>query len=243
MRESVRRQADAVVVHEPAFAAAVPGATVVPHGIEVAAATERAAARRALGVRDDRLTVLCFGFVAPYKGLETALDAARHAGDAVQVVVAGGPHPRVGDAYAAGLRREHGDHARFTGRVPDADVAAWFAAADVALFAYPQPVSSSGALALALAHGTPVLLSPEARGVRGRAGAARRRAIRGRWPGPCARWWATARGWARLAATARTMAADREWPAVARRHLELYARVAGSESDPAQGGQAWGPGA
>ncbi|MFN8204019.1 MAG: glycosyltransferase [Solirubrobacteraceae bacterium] len=246
VRESVRRQADAVVVHEPAFAAAVPGATVVPHGIEVAATTERAAARRALGVRDDRLTVLCFGFVAPYKGLEMALDAARHAGDAVQVVVAGGPHPRVGDAYAAGLRREHGDHARFTGRVPDADVAAWFAAADVALFAYPQPVSSSGALALALAHGTPVLLSPELAACAG----APARLVAPRDPRALAGALRTLvgdrAGLGELAATARTMTADREWPAVARRHLELYARVAGRagpESEVARAGQAWGPGA
>ena len=50
--------------------------------------------------------------------------------------------------------------ATFTGWVPDEDVTAWFSAADVAVFPYPKPFSSSGALALALAHRTPALLSP-----------------------------------------------------------------------------------
>src|SRR5690606_10209110 len=130
---------------EPAFARAVPGATVVPHGVERAPAVDRAAARARLGVDGGPLVVLCFGFVAPYKGLETALEAARLAGADVRLVVAGGPHPRVGDAYARELRARHGDHARFTGHVPDGDVAAWFAAADLALLPYPRPVSSSGA--------------------------------------------------------------------------------------------------
>ena len=106
--------------------------------------------------------MLCFGFLVPYKGLEAALGAARLAGDDVELVIAGGEHPRLkatGDGYADRLRATAPPNARFTGFVPDADVARWFAAADVALLPYPQPFASSGPLALALAHGTPVLLS------------------------------------------------------------------------------------
>ncbi|UGS37886.1 glycosyltransferase [Capillimicrobium parvum] len=231
VRESVRRHADAVVVHEPAFAEAVPGATVVPHGIESAAAAERAAARSRLGVRDDRLTVLCFGFVAPYKGLEPALEAGRLAGSGVEVVVAGGTHPRVGDAYAEVLRGAHGDHARFTGHVPDGDVAAWFAAADVALFAYPRPVSSSGALALALAHGTPVLMSPELATC---AGAPAPLVAPREAPALAAVLRGLAADRSRLGAlgaAAAAMAGDRGWPAVARRHLEVYAAAGTTRAD------------
>jgi glycosyltransferase involved in cell wall biosynthesis len=226
VREAVRRQADAVVVHEPAFADAVPGATVVPHGVEPAATPDRAAARARLGVDDRRLTALCFGFVAPYKGLEAALEAGRRAGADVEVVVAGGPHPRVGEAYAAGLRAAHGDHARFVGHVPDAEVADWFAAADLALFAYPRPVSSSGALALALAHRTPVLLSDELATC---AGASPTLAVSREPEALAGALRALAADRTRLAAlgaAAGGLAVDRGWPEVARRHLELYAEVA-----------------
>ncbi len=252
--------ADRVIVHEPAFARLVPGAAVIPHGIEPgrpsgaagashgiepappsgaagpphgieqpAPAPAREVARRALGL-DDRLVVLCFGHVAPYKGLEGALAAAAAAGDRVALVVAGGAHPRM-EGYARGLARHWAGTARFAGYVPERDVAGWFVAADVALFNYPTAFASSGALALALAYGTPVLLSPalaacydapsalvaprapEALGRRLAALAADRRAL------------------APLAEQAGALARDRAWPAVARRHLELYEEVNRADRD------------
>jgi glycosyltransferase involved in cell wall biosynthesis len=136
-------------------------ATVIPHGIERVEPVDRDEARAALGL-DDRLVALCFGFLAPYKGLETALEAGSQAGDDVLVVVAGDDHPRLaanGDDYADRLRGRYASTARFTGWVPGEDVVPWFSAADVAVFPYPQPFSSSGALALALACDTPILLS------------------------------------------------------------------------------------
>jgi glycosyltransferase involved in cell wall biosynthesis len=113
-------------------------------------------------VDDNGFIVLCFGFLAPYKGLELVLDAARLAGRSITVVVAGGEHPRMQGVggYGEELRARYGDIARFTGWVPDNDVAAWFAAADVAVFPYPRPFAASGVLALAMAHGCPVLMSP-----------------------------------------------------------------------------------
>ena len=223
LQRTIRAFADAVVVHEPSFASVVPGAEVVPHGIEVVDTVDRSAARDALGVAADRLCVLCFGFVAPYKGLEAALGAARLAGDAIELVVAGGEHPRLaGDRYAARLRSTAPSNARFTGFVPDGDVARWFAAADVALLLYPRPFASSGPLALALAHGTPVLMSDAlARMTEAPAALAvgldpARIAVRLRElaASPAQR--------ERLRAAAARLAAGRTWPEVARRHLELY---------------------
>jgi glycosyltransferase involved in cell wall biosynthesis len=162
VQSSLLRASAATIVHEEAFRSVVPGVVVVPHGVEAPKTPDREAARRRLGL-DDRFVALCFGFLAPYKGIEVALDAARLAGNAVRLVVAGGEHPRLAaggsEGYGAELRRRHRD-ALFTGYVADADVADWFAAADVALLPYPKPFSASGVLALALAHGTPVLLSP-----------------------------------------------------------------------------------
>jgi glycosyltransferase involved in cell wall biosynthesis len=226
VQDAVRRLSDAVIVHEPAFAQHVPGACVIPHGVETPPRPDRAAARDTLGL-DDRFTVLCFGFLAPYKGLETALDAAALAAPAVQVVVAGGEHPRLAnrDPYESELRARGAGHARFTGRVPDADVAAWFAAADLALFLYPRPFSSSGALALALAYRTPFLVSPEL----GRCTGAPPEIVVERDANRVAeRLRALATAPAELeqlrAATDR-LCRERAWPEVARRHLDVYEEV------------------
>lgn len=162
LQRTIRWLADAVVVHEPSFTSIVPGSCVIPHGVESLVAPERASARAELGL-GSKPVVLCFGFVAPYKGLEKALEAAHLSLGRFQVVVAGGDHPRLAgrDDYAAQLGSRWRAAARFTGYVSEEDVPRWFAAADLALYPYPKPFSSSGALALALGYGTPVLISPE----------------------------------------------------------------------------------
>jgi glycosyltransferase involved in cell wall biosynthesis len=229
---AIGRLADRVIVHEPAFASSVRNATVVPHGVENCQTPPREDARARLGL--DRFTVLCFGFVAPYKGLEPALDAARIAGPDVELVVAGGEHPRLresGDSYADRLR-DTNPHARFPGFVADESVADWFAGADLALFLYPQPVSTSGGIALALAHGTPFLLSPEMAVTAG----APETLVGSRKPSRLA---AALRLLAsdpsaleRVRHAARGLGGDRSWPAVARRHLEIYEEVSRADRNP-----------
>jgi glycosyltransferase involved in cell wall biosynthesis len=225
VQRTISRSADAVLVHEPGFADVVREAHVVPHGIEVdPVAGEAAAARARLGL-DGRFTALCFGFLAPYKGLETALRAADVAGDGVHLVIAGGEHPRMaGDGYAERLRAL--GPATFAGPVPDADVRAWFAAADVALFPYPRPHATSGPLALALGAGTPVLLSEALAACAGApatlAVPSDPVALGGRLTTLAAD--AVARD--ALASASAALARDRSWPQVARRHLDVYAEVA-----------------
>jgi glycosyltransferase involved in cell wall biosynthesis len=161
VQSAISRAGAATIVHEEPFKRILPAATVIPHGIEEVAPMDRDAARQQVGL-DDRFVVLCFGFLAPYKGIELVLEAAGRLRPAIQVVVAGGEHPRMADgrSFGAELRERYGDVARFTGWVPDGDVSAWFGAADLCVFPYPKPFASSGVLALALAHGAPVLLSP-----------------------------------------------------------------------------------
>jgi len=229
VQRSVSSLSSACIVHEESFARSVPGSVVIPHGVEQRPTPDRREARAALDL-DDRPVALCFGFLAPYKGLETVLEAGRQVGPAdLVVVMAGGPHPRLaagGDPYAADLAARYGGPgARFTGWVPEADVARWFAAADVAVFAYPAPFSSSGALALAFAHGTPVLLSDallECTGAPPELGfgtgpldlATRLRQL----VDPAAR--------SALAQATAPLAARRAWHAVADAHLDLYDRLA-----------------
>jgi glycosyltransferase involved in cell wall biosynthesis len=155
------------------------------------------------------------------------LEAAAIAGDAVDLVVAGGSHPRLAgrDPYADDLRRRYQDTARFVGYVPEADVATWFGAADVLLLPYPRPFASSGPFAQALGFGTPVLCSPAlARCVdvpealvapNDPAGLARR----------LIELASDRRQLDALGALTRELAAGRTWADVARRHVALYEEV------------------
>ena len=231
VQRTIAAMSDRTIVHERAFTGIVSGSTMIPHGVESPPDASRSAARERLEL-DDRLVALCFGFLAPYKGLEFVADAAALVGPSVDVVFAGGAHPRLGGDYDAELSRRSNGRARFTGWVPDDDVAAWFDAADVALFTYPKPFSASGALALALAHGTPVMLSPALGRCIGApntvvapmdpaalAGRLDHLAVDRREVDTLARWTTALRN-------------GRDWPTVARRHLEIYGEVShGSHPD------------
>ncbi len=226
VQAALTRRGAATIVHEEPFRRILPDATVIPHGIEDVTPIDRDVARRSLGL-DERFVVLCFGFLAPYKGIELVLEAAADLGPHIQVVVAGGEHPRMvaGGGFGAELRERYGSVARFTGWVPDGDVAAWFSAADLCLFPYPNPFASSGVLALALAHGAPVLLSPAL----ARCVGAPNVLSAPMTPGPLARRierlaadpdaLAEHRHWSGV------LAAGRRWPTVSDQHARLYEEV------------------
>lgn len=224
IQRSLAAACDATIVHEREFTGVIPGATMIPHGVEEPPRIDRATARARLGL-DDRFVVLCFGFLAPYKGLELVADAAALAGPSVDIVFAGGAHPRLDGVYDRELRARSGDRARFTGWVPDDDVAAWFGAADLALFTYPRPFSASGAMALALAHRTPIMLSPAL----ARCIGAPNTIVAPMQPAALAaeldRLAATPGAVDRHACWTEALRCGRDWPAVARRHIELYEEV------------------
>ena len=166
MQASVARMASRLIVHEQVFRRVLPDATVFPLGGnaappidgQITARAEQLRAAAGAGAGD--MVVLCFGFVAPYKGFEIALEAVRFASPKVKLVIAGGEHPRLsGQGYLDGLRARYAGLAHFTGFVPEEDVAPWFVAADAVLLPYPQPFSSSGVLADAANHGAAVLVS------------------------------------------------------------------------------------
>jgi glycosyltransferase involved in cell wall biosynthesis len=231
VQQAIVRFAERVIVHEPAFARHVPGAAVIPHGLEAGSALARSQARARLGL-NGRFTALCFGFVAPYKGLEAALEASRLAGDEVDLVVAGGDHPRLGQGYAEDLRTRFPGAARFTGHVPERDVEPWFSAADVALYLYPQPFAASGALALALAYGTPPLLSAP---LAATMGAAEELVGPGEPDALAERLRELAGDPLRLESLrgqAAVLASERSWGQVARRHLDLYGEVSDADRAP-----------
>jgi glycosyltransferase involved in cell wall biosynthesis len=227
VQRTVRALSAATVVHERSFERVVPDARVVPLGLDIVDLPPAQRAKETSGLHRDRLTALCFGFLSPYKGLEVALEAAAIAGEAVDLIVAGGSHPRLAgrDPYADDLRRRFGDTARFVGYVPETEVARWFGAADVLLLPYPRPFASSGPYAQALGFGTPVLCSPAfARCVEvpeafvapdDPAGLATRLVELASDPDQLDG----------LRSAARALASGRTWTDVARRHVALYEEV------------------
>jgi glycosyltransferase involved in cell wall biosynthesis len=162
------RAADALIVHseEPRcfVEASAPGVPV--HVVPVDAGffgaldrptTSKEMARRRLGL-DAAPTALLLGQIRAYKGIGLLARAWPQ-------VVAAVPGARlliVGEAYDAGdvgLLDGIAGVARHSGFVPEEDLDAWIAAADVMLLPYSAG-SHSGVLHRGLAVGTPVLASP-----------------------------------------------------------------------------------
>jgi glycosyltransferase involved in cell wall biosynthesis len=233
---SVARLARRVVVHEQMFRQLIPNSVVLPLGGDAVASVDPAQAARscelraAAGAGPDTLLVLAFGFVAPYKGLDRALEAVQRSGSGVRLVVAGAEHPRLqGRGYLDGLRSAYPEVAHFTGYVPEEDVTPWFQAADAALLAYPRPFSSSGVLAHAVAHRVAALVSPgmaEVIGFPPSLALPVEPAAMGRRLAELA---ADRPRLADLADHTAALQVGRSWPEVARRHLDLYEEVTGAQ--------------
>jgi glycosyltransferase involved in cell wall biosynthesis len=219
---------DAVVVHsEHGRARLVDGLGLAPDKVEVIAhGVLRPAGDAGLPAELETVAgpvVLFFGLLRPYKGLDVLLEAWRGIAGAELWIVG---MPRMDTAP---LRAAAPAGVRFVERyVPDAQVGALLRRADLAVLPYRE-IDQSGVLFTALGAGTPLVLSavggfPEVAA----AGAAELvppgdpaalREVLARLLGdPAAR--------ERLAAGARRAAAERYgWEAIARRHLELYARL------------------
>ena len=103
--------------------------------------------------RDDGRTVLFFGVIRPYRGLEDALTLAARLPDA-RLVVAGDPVMDV-----APLQARAGPNVEWhLGYLPDDEVARLHAAATVAVFPYRPEIDQSGSLLRALGCGVPAVV-------------------------------------------------------------------------------------
>ena len=102
---------------------------------------------------DDGRTVLSFGVIRPYKGLDDTIEAVRRAGDA-RLVVAGDPLEPIEPyrARSAGL-----DVDWRLGYLPPAEVDRALGEATVAIFPYRPELDQSGALLRALGAGVPAV--------------------------------------------------------------------------------------
>jgi glycosyltransferase involved in cell wall biosynthesis len=142
--------------------------TVIPFGINNAVpqtAMTGAEARRRLGVGARDKTILFFGNIAPYKGLEYLLDAFRRVKDrdCYRLIVAGKPR-KGSESYWADLERsiaaELRDRRILTriDFVPDEETEIYFKAADLVVLPYTE-IFQSGVLFLGYSFGLPVIAS------------------------------------------------------------------------------------
>jgi D-inositol-3-phosphate glycosyltransferase len=140
--------------------------TVIPFGINNAVpdtSLTRTEARQRLGIRDDERSILFFGNIAPYKGLEylvAAFEQIRSQHDNHRLIIAGWPKNcgRYWTAIREAIHKDVQD-----GRVllradyiPDDETELYFKEADVLVLPY-RHVYQSGVLFLGYSFGLPVL--------------------------------------------------------------------------------------
>lgn len=140
--------------------------TVIPFGINNAvphSVLTPKEARHRLGISEKEKTILFFGRITPYKGLEYLIGALRlisKSGSDYRVLVAGRPD-RCEDYWKSlqDLMREDVENGRVLLRsefIPDEETEIYFKAADVLALPYKN-IYQSGVLFLAYSFGVPVL--------------------------------------------------------------------------------------
>ena len=175
---------------------------------------------------DDGRTLLCFGLIRPYKGIDDAIEVTRLV-DGARLLVAGDPMEPV-DGY----QRQAGDLAEWRlGYLPQAEVDRAYGDATLAIFPYKPGLDQSGTLLRALGAGVPAVAYDV-----GGLGENVRRFGAGRVV-PAGDVEAMAAAVSELLNDPDALAAARQgallardtltWPASARMHIELYRELAG----------------
>jgi glycosyltransferase involved in cell wall biosynthesis len=117
-----------------------------------------------LGIGTNEKTILCFGRIKPYKGVEHLLLAFRHlrASDVNYRLVIAGEVQRGNEKYLEALKRtatrelDQGQIVLKTQFIPDKDMELYFKAADVLVLPYNE-IFQSGVLFLGYSFGLPVI--------------------------------------------------------------------------------------
>jgi len=142
--------------------------TVIPYGINNCVPNTnltRDKARQRLGIRNGQKTLLFFGNIAPYKGLEYLIAAFRQLlahDEQYRLIIAGRPKncPKYWQQIRQGLRKDvEGGHVLLRADyIPDEDTEVYFKAADVFVLPY-RHIFQSGVLFLGHSFGLPALAS------------------------------------------------------------------------------------
>jgi glycosyltransferase involved in cell wall biosynthesis len=119
-----------------------------------------AQAKKQLGLEADRKTLLFFGFIRDYKGLDLLLEAFADLGDTYQLVVAGESYGSF-EKYDKQIRAlpDPSSVKVFNRYIADSEVPAFFSAADVCILPY-RTATQSGILAMAYHYEVPLIVTP-----------------------------------------------------------------------------------
>lgn len=161
------RHFDHLIVHtdqgrQRMAAYATAGLSRVPHGLLHEGPISDAPAAEA-AVAPGPVTLLMFGQIKPYKGVDVLLQALARLPGAVRsltrVVIAGKPHMDMAPLRDMATTLGVAEAVEFKlGFIPDADLARLFAVSQAVLFPYRE-IEASGALMASLAHAKPVIAS------------------------------------------------------------------------------------
>ncbi|HPV88252.1 MAG TPA: glycosyltransferase [Bacteroidales bacterium] len=117
-------------------------------------------ARTKLGIDPDKRTLLFFGFIRDYKGLDLLLEAFCDLGDMYQLVIAGECYGSF-EKYDKMIRLlpDHSAVKVFNRYIADAEVPLFFSAADVCVLPY-RTATQSGISAMSYHFEVPVIVTP-----------------------------------------------------------------------------------
>jgi D-inositol-3-phosphate glycosyltransferase len=150
------------------FGICVEQISVIPFGINNAVPHTDLSpeeARRRLGISELDRTILFFGNIAPYKGLEFLIEAFRllvPEDNRYRLIIAGSP--KNCEAYWSSIRTSLVEHLyrdrilQRTEFIPDCETEIYFKAADVVVLPY-RHIFQSGVLSLGYSFGLPVIAS------------------------------------------------------------------------------------
>lgn len=140
--------------------------SVIPLFVPEAHRRDRGSASKKIGIPQDTLHVLYFGFLSPYKGVDWLVDSWPQIPNTT-LVLAGGinPNHKNNPTYTTFaknvLEKAQQKGITTTGFIHEKDIPDYFNAADVVILPYTTFFSSSGPLSLAYAYKKGILFSKE----------------------------------------------------------------------------------
>lgn len=142
---------------------------VIPHGVEIFNnKLTTADARKKLGIKKSDFVLLCFGYLAWYKGTDLLIDYYKdlqNKDKSVKLIIAGGANPnhREKDYYQIYIKNLEEECKQngitLTGFVDEKDIPLYFKASDLVVLPYRTLMSASGPLSIAFSFRKPFIVS------------------------------------------------------------------------------------